>query len=48
MRIQNAFVEMYFFVCALVKELIAQFLLKGQVWKWVWILEVWSENGCGK
>ena len=21
---------------------------KGQVWKRAWILEVWSENGCGK
>ena len=20
----------------------------GQVRKWVWILEIWSENGCGK
>ena len=24
------------------------FLPKGQVWKRVWILEVWSENRCGK
>ena len=24
------------------------FLPKGQVWKRVWILEIWSENGCGK
>ena len=28
--------------------MITQFLPKGQVWKWVWILEDWSENRCGK
>ena len=24
------------------------YLIQGQVWKGVWILEVWSENRCGK
>ena len=28
--------------------MMTQFLPKGQVWKRVWILEVWSENGSGK
>ena len=28
--------------------MVTLFLSKGQVWKRVWILEVWSENGSGK
>ena len=28
--------------------MITSFLPKGYAWKRVWILEVWSENGCGK
>ena len=28
--------------------MMTQFLPKGQVWNRVWILEVWSENRCGK
>ena len=28
--------------------MITKVLPKGQVWKQVWILEVWSENECGK
>ena len=37
-----------FFVCALILVIMTQFLPKDQVWKRVWILEVWSENGRGK
>ena len=46
MRIRNGFED--FFVCALIWVMITQFLPEAQVWKRLWSLEVWSENGCGK
>ena len=36
-----------FFVCALNLSNDNILLPKGLVWKRLWILEVWSENGCG-
>ena len=47
MRTLNGFEE-FFWVWALIQVMMTWFLSKGQVWKRVWILEVWSENGCGK
>ena len=47
MWIQNGFEEFFSLRYNLSND-IRQFLPKGQVWKRLWVLEVWSENGLEK
>ena len=47
MEIRNAFEEFFCLHSNLsIDDKISAY--QGQVWKRVWILEIWSENGCGK
>ena len=45
MQIRNTFEEIFCLLSNLSNDDII--LPKGKVWKRVWILEVWSEKGCG-
>ena len=49
MGIQNGFEEFFVYLRSnLISDDVYNFCQKIQVWKLVWILWVWSENGCGK
>ena len=49
MGIQNGFEKFFVFLrFNIISDDVYNFCQKIQVWKLVWILWVWSENGCGK
>ena len=49
MGIQNGFEEFFVYLRSnLISDDVYNFCQKIQFWKLVWILWVWSENGCGK